>query len=110
MTPKGKRERKNKMSEYKENPNAQAKQQAQAAANELRALLDAPMTEAEAAVAMAEIDVRVRQLEAMRCNIDQQLAAESFNASVIRRRVLNGKKDAEKPAGMGEPVGPGETK
>lgn len=59
-----------------------------AAFEALQKLLHTPMTEEEGKAALADIEVQVCNLRAMRLNIDQQLAAAAFDAAVIRRRML----------------------
>lgn len=94
------------MGEAKNNPNAQMKANP---AEALRKLIDTPLTEEEGKLALAEVDVQVKQLNMMKVNVDQQLAAAEFDRAIILRRMLNKPGEKKKPV-MGEPTGGAEGK
>ena len=98
------------MGEHKNNPVAQANAGQNPAEDHvggvpyLRKLIDTPLTEKEGKIALAEIDVQVKQIELMEATSRQQRAAAEFDRAIIMRRMMNKSGEEKKPA-MGQPVG-----
>lgn len=77
----------------------EAKERAEAmkkAVEEARKVLETPISQEEANKALAEIDIQLAQLGAIRLNkaaeitaIDQQIAKANMDKAIIVRRVLN---------------------
>ena len=91
------------MGEHKNDPVAQANAGANPA-EALRKLIDTPLTEEEGKIALAEIDVQVKQIELMEATSRQQRAAAEFDRAIIMRRMMNQPGEEKKPV-MGQPVG-----
>ena len=91
------------MGEHKNNPVAQANA-GQNPAEALRKLIDTPLTEEEGKIALAEIDVQIKQIELMEATSRQQRAAAEFDRAIVMRRMMNKQGEEKKPA-MGQPVG-----